>query len=62
MHTPTPSRRGRTDTGSEYTARKLRRRGWGCELKRSYFDTSVRNLRGLDAELDTPTLFDEEIA
>lgn len=49
--------------GSEpYMARKLGRRGWACELKRSYWETAVANLRGLDAELSTPSMFDEEIA
>lgn len=43
--------------GSEvYVARKLGRYGIGCELKRSYWQTAVQNLRDLDAELDVPTL------
>lgn len=46
--------------GSEvYVARKRGRRGWGCELKPSYWRTAVDNLRRLDAELDLPSLFDE---
>lgn len=45
--------------GSEpYTAVKLGRRGWGCELKRSYWETAVRNLRALEAELSEPSLFE----
>lgn len=45
--------------GSEvYTARKLRRRGLGIELKPSYWRAAVANLRRLDDELDTPALFD----
>ncbi len=45
--------------GSElWMARKLGRRSWGCELKRSYFETSVSNLRRLDDELGIPSLFD----
>lgn len=47
--------------GSEsYMARKLGRRAWACELKRSYHDTAVTNLRRLDAELATPNLFDTD--
>lgn len=47
--------------GSEpYMARKLSRRAWSCELKRSYFETSVVNLRRLDAELAVPSLFDQD--
>ncbi|HEX8489340.1 MAG TPA: site-specific DNA-methyltransferase [Propionibacteriaceae bacterium] len=46
--------------GSEvYTARKLGRYGLGCELKPSYWQTAVDNLRRLDAEMDAPTIFDE---
>lgn len=46
--------------GSEpYMARKLGRRAWACELKRSYYDTAVTNLRRLDVEMSTPNLFDE---
>jgi len=45
--------------GSEvWTARKFGRYGIGCELKKSYFDTAVANLRRLDADLDTPALLD----
>lgn len=44
--------------GSEpYVAVKLGRFGISCELKRSYFDTAVRNMRDLDAEMETPVLF-----
>lgn len=46
--------------GSElYAARRLGRLSWGCELKPSYWGTAVTNMRGLDAELSTPTFFDE---
>ena len=49
--------------GSEvYTARKLGRVGFGIELKPSYWQTAVDNLRNLDAELEMPSLFDEEPA
>jgi hypothetical protein len=49
--------------GSEvYVARRLGRRGIGIELKPSYWQQSVTNLRRLDAELNTPSMFDEEIA
>lgn len=45
--------------GSEvWVARKLGRRGIGIELKRSYWATAVRNLRDLEADLDTPALLD----
>jgi hypothetical protein len=45
--------------GSEvWTARKLGRRGVGCELKPSYWRTAVENLRRLDADMDTPALLD----
>ena len=44
--------------GSEvYQAVKLGRRGLGIELKASYWNTAVDNLRGLDAEQDQDTLF-----
>ena len=44
--------------GSEvYTARKLGRRGLGCELKPSYWRTAVANMRALDAQMDAPDLF-----
>lgn len=47
--------------GSEvYTAVRLGRRGIGIELKRSYWQTAVTNLRALDEDLATPTLFDHE--
>lgn len=41
-----------------HTAVKLGRRGLGVELKRSYWQTAVDNLRRLDAEMTVPTLFD----
>lgn len=44
--------------GSEvWAAVKLGRRGWGCELKNSYWETSVRYLRELEDDLNTPDLF-----
>lgn len=46
--------------GSEvYTAVKLGRRGIGCELKPSYWRTAVMNLRQLEAEMTSPSLFDD---
>lgn len=49
--------------GSEvYTARRLGRVGFGIELKPSYWQTAVDNLRNLDAELEAPSLFDEVTA
>ena len=46
--------------GSEiYMARKLLRKGIGCELKPSYWRTAVDNLTALDAELGMATLFDD---
>lgn len=49
--------------GSEvYTAVRLGRRGWGCELKPTYWQTSVRYLRELDDERDAPSLFDVDTA
>ena len=45
--------------GSEvYVAVKLGRRGLGCELKPSYWRTSVDNLRRFEAEITAPNLFD----
>ena len=45
--------------GSEvYSAVKLGRRGVGCELKPSYWQTAVANLRKLDDEMSIPSLFD----
>jgi len=44
--------------GSEiHTAVRLGRRGLGIELKPSYWRTAINNLRDLDAEMDTPSLF-----
>jgi len=46
--------------GSEiYTARKLGRKGIGCELKPSYWRTAVDNLTALDETLAMATLFDD---
>lgn len=46
--------------GSEpYMAVKLGRRAWSCELKKSYLDTALINLRSLDVEMSLPTLFDD---
>lgn len=46
--------------GSElYVARKVGRKSIGCELKPSYWQTAVDNMRRLDDELDMPSLFDE---
>ncbi len=43
--------------GSEvYIARKLGRFGLGIELKASYWQTAVTNLRELDAQIDRPAL------
>jgi len=48
--------------GSEvWQAVKRGRRGWGCELKTSYWRTSVDNLRDLDTEMALPSLFDEAL-
>jgi len=45
--------------GSEaYMAVKLGRRAVGIELKESYFDLAVKNLRYAEAMANTPTLFD----
>lgn len=47
--------------GSEiYQAVKFGRQGIGVELKPSYWQTAVKNLRDLDAEMSVPTLFDED--
>lgn len=49
--------------GSEvYVAVKHGRRGIGIELKPSYWQTAVNNLRSLDTEMATPALFGEAIA
>jgi DNA modification methylase len=46
--------------GSEvYVAVQQGRRGIGVELKPSYWRTAVSNLRGLEAEMATPSLFGE---
>lgn len=45
--------------GSEmWVSRRLGRHSIGCELKPSYWATAVDNMRRLDDELDTPSLFD----
>lgn len=45
--------------GSEpYTAVKLGRKAWACELKPSYWRTAVTNLRELESKLGAPDLFD----
>ena len=44
--------------GSEvWVARKLGRRGFGIELKASYWRTAVDNLQRLDADMQQDTLF-----
>lgn len=49
--------------GSEiYMARKLGRKGIGCELKPSYWRTAVENLTALDEALSMATLFDSDSA
>lgn len=45
--------------GSEiYEAVKADRRGIGCELKDSYFDVAVKNIRKAELTAQQPTLFD----
>lgn len=45
--------------GSEiYEAVKNNRRGIGCELKDSYFDTAVKNIQKIEASAKQKTLFD----
>ena len=45
--------------GSEvYQAVKMGRKGIGIELKQSYFDCAVQNIKTLEAEMEQPTLFD----
>ena len=45
--------------GSEvYEAVKMGRKGIGIELKKSYFDTAIQNIKNLEAEMEQPTLFD----
>jgi DNA modification methylase len=45
--------------GSElYQSVKLGRRAIGIELKPSYWRTAVDNLTHLEADMDTPSLFD----
>lgn len=49
--------------GSEiYMARKLGRKGIGCELKPSYWQTAVDNLTALDESLGMATLFDQDVS
>lgn len=49
--------------GSEvYTAVKLGRYGIGCELKPSYWQTAVKNVTEIEAEMGAPSLFDEVVA
>lgn len=46
--------------GSEvWTAVKLGRKGVGCELKPSYWNAAVTNLRNLEADMTMPTLLDD---
>ena len=48
--------------GSEvYTAVKLGRRAWGCELKPSYWRTGVDNLQHAEREAAEPALFDVDV-
>jgi DNA modification methylase len=48
--------------GSEvYQAVKSGRRGLGIELKKSYWDSAVKTLRELEAEMKMPSLFDAEV-
>lgn len=43
--------------GSEgWMARRLGRQAWSCELKPSYWQQQVRNMRDLEAELSAPAL------
>ena len=45
--------------GSEaYEAIRLGRKAIGIELKQSYFQLAVRNLRGIETQRNAPTLFD----
>lgn len=45
--------------GSEiYEAVKNNRRGIGCELKDSYFDVAVQNIKKIEASAQQKTLFD----
>jgi hypothetical protein len=37
---------------------KYKRKGIGCELKDSYFDTAVKNIKKAELEMSQPTLFD----
>lgn len=47
--------------GSEpYTAVRLGRRALAIELRPSYWQTAVNNLRDLDDEMSAPNLFDHE--
>ena len=42
--------------------RKLGRKGIGCELKPSYWQTAVDNLTALDESLGMATLFDQDVS
>ena len=45
--------------GSEvYQAVKMKRKGIGIELKTSYFDCAVENIKNAEHDAETPTLFD----
>ena len=49
--------------GSElYQSVKLGRKAIGIELKPSYWRTAVDNLTSLEADMQTPSLFDEVVA
>lgn len=41
-----------------YQAVKMCRRGYGCELNKSYWKDGVYYLRAAEMEVKTPTLFD----
>ena len=48
--------------GSEaYQAIKFGRKAIGIELKDSYYDTAVRNLKVAESEYNTPSLFDDNV-
>lgn len=49
--------------GSElYVSVKRGRKAVGCELKPSYWQTAVKNLRRLDEEMSEASLFDEDVS